>query len=371
MKIPTRNYTYNNFINQIIGQELGPYRTLKISCYLTNFKSWEDGSFSLLDIFKYNGFDVQDLGQVKRLLKSYFDRSIMNEIQAIFYLYLDPNTGILFCFTDEKTDVIKDIFNRILRYEKNIYYMFIGASTFYYVSNNIMKIDDAAECVYFSARHLPSYATRGSIRPNYRRTIVYHGTSGDAFEALKEMRNYYGILPRIMRYRIMDIGEYEIQNIGLFTLRYEYAEETSRLKLLEIVELVLNYIIRQKEILDGAEYKLVPVSTKNKTFNIPTIKPWLVNFSSNLEDDGMENIIRVLNDEDYPLYNYVSEKGGSFRISGTVIDGRKNSLFSIDVKNDQVIVAPLYNCTFDTFLRFFEIIVENIDPEAEIEEVLT
>lgn len=366
LKIPSRNYSYKEFYDQLIIQELEPNRTLKTCCYLTNFNTWEDGPFSLTDIFRYHGFDIQDLGRIKRLFKPYFDRTAMIERQAFFYLYLDPDTGILFCFTDEKTDIIKNVFNKVLRYEKNIYYLFIGASAFYYLSRNIQKIDITSNCVYFSARHLPSYATRGKIRPDYKRTIVYHGTDGDAFDTLIDMREFYGVLPRIMRYRVMDVGEYEVQNIGLFTLRYEYSQEISRLKLFEIVELVLNYILKQKEILDGAEYKLVPVKTKNKTFNIPTIKPWLIDFSSNLEDNIMDEIINILNEEEYPLYNYVSEIGGSFRISGTIIDGRKNSLFSIDVKNNQIIVAPIDNCTFDTFLRFYEVIVENIDPLAEI-----
>lgn len=363
------DYSHDDFIEVLLNTELEEYHTLKVSCFLTEFNNWDEGETSLRDIFKKYNSIIQDLGAIKRAIFPFFDEETHEKYNVIFYFYLDPDKKILFSYTDEKIDIIRSIFGKIVNRENNIYSMFISSSCFNYLIRNIKKIDETSECIYFSAKHLASYITKGKYRPEKSRTIVYHAIDGDGIDALNEMKTLYGVLPTIMRFRLMDVGTYEIHNVGLFRISSEYVQDISRLKLFEIMELIIEYILKQKKILVDAKYKLIPIETKYKKLNIPSIKPLLIEFNDDIQDEKTDDVIDIFNNNDYPLYNYVKESGGSFRISGMVADGRKNSLFSVYINNKQAIISPIDNCNFDTFMRLYEVIVENIAPEADIKEV--
>jgi hypothetical protein len=368
-EIPDQEYTYENFINQILQIELEPYHNFKVSCFLTEFNNWIEGYPSLTEILNRNNFIIQDLGDIKRGLIDYYDKDQLLMIKIIFYFYLDAKNKILYSFSDTKTDIIKNIFGKLVNYERNIYSLYVGASSFYNVMRRIKEIDESAECIYFTAKHKPTYATKGKIRSDKRRTFIYYAPDGDGNETLIELRDQYGALPSIMRFRIMDLVTFEIQNIGLFTVMNEYDSETARLKLLEIIEIIVEYVLVQKQILVDSKYTLIPIKTRYKTFNVPNIKPWSIIFREKLEDDIIDNIVDILTSEDFSIYNSFSETGGSFILNGLVADGRKDSLFSVHIKNDEMVIAPIEKCSFDTFMRFYEVIVENIDPQADIAEV--
>lgn len=385
LDIPDIQYSYEHFINNLVNLELSPYHTLKIACYLTEYETWDVGAPSLIDVLERNRFKIENLGEIKKGIIEYFENEDdetefeeeaeekhvnSNGLSRVFYFYLDKENKMLYSFTDVKINIIKKIFGKIVNYEPNIYSLFIGASAFYHIIRKINDIDETSECVYFTAKHLPTYVTKGKNRPTKERTFVYYGTDGDGVDTLFELRDSYGVLPRIMRFRMRDIGVLEIQNIGVFTAYKEYNSEMSRMKLLEIIELMVGRILKQKQILVDSKYTLIPIKTKYRTFNVPQIKPWLIKFGSNFDDDAMDNIFDILKDEDFPIYNYVSETGGSFRISGMVADGRKNSSFSVRINNEGMLVAPLENCNFDTFMRFYEMVVEYFDPQSEIIEVI-
>jgi len=70
----------------------------------------------------------------------------------------------------------------------------------------------------------------------------------------------------------------------------------------------------------------------------------------------------------YTIFNYVMEKG-SVRLNGMVLDEKKNSLFTVDVDSEHMIVAPKEKISFDAFLRFFATILTDFDPTAAVEEV--
>jgi hypothetical protein len=367
-KIDGKFYTYGTFIDTLIEVELDENRQLKVSCFLTEFTNWNEGNPSLEDILLKYECTLQDIGEIKRAIFPFDDKKTLQKFNVIFYLYLDPVKKILFSYTDEKTDIIRSIFGKIVKNENNIYSMFISSSYFNYLIRNIKNIDDTAECTYFTAKHLPTFITKGKNRPNKERTIIYHAIDGDGVEALRELKILYGILPNIMRFRFTDIGTFEIHSIGLFRIASEYVHGVARLKLLEIMELLIEYILIQKKILTDSRYTLIPIEAKYRKLNIPSVKTWSIDFNGDLDDEEMNIILDVLMDNNLSLYNYVKEVGNSFRISGMVADGDKNSLYSIYLNNKGIIISPFDNCTFDTFFRFYETIVGNIAPDATIEE---
>jgi hypothetical protein len=186
-KVVTKEYAFDEFLNNIIVQELPSYNTFKIACYLTDYNDWNSkntNNLSLTELFEINRFKLENLGEIKRIIQLYYDKDINKEINVIFYLYLQPETKLLFCITDAKTNIIKDIFGKFVNYNIGIYYLFISASAFYYIARKIKELDGKNECIYFSARHLPSYVTKGKYRPENKRTIIYHSSGGDGLDTL-------------------------------------------------------------------------------------------------------------------------------------------------------------------------------------------
>jgi len=362
-------YTYQAFINNIISFELDSNKNFKVSCFLTEFSDWDEGTPSLREIFEKNGFRIQDFGEIKLGL---FENSILNfdkEIELAFYFYLDNRTKTLLAFTDLNSEYVKKIFVNIVNYESNIYTLFVGTSSFNNLIKNIKTKWDDSKCVFFIAKHKKTFVTKGEKRPNKDRTISYWATDGDGFDALNELKRSYGVLPTLMHYNVPDIGTIEVQNIGLFRVASETNKEESRLLLLRIIEIVVEDILRKKKILVESKYTLIPVETKYRTLNLPSIKPWQINLQDRIEDSTLDSIVELFNKEHFPIYNSVKYYGNSFNFSGMVADGKKNSLFSISLDNNSLLISPIENCKFDSFMRFYNVIVENIDPEADILEV--
>ena len=367
-RIPSRSYRFDEFIDLVLAQELPSFARFKVGCYLTRWSSWEEKAPSLEMILEKNGIRVEDLGEIKRLVASYRDRITKDTVTAVFYAYLSPETKLLICITDEKAEAFEETLDNVSRYSTGFYHMFIGNSTFNYISHKIVEMDPQNQCTYFSARYLPSLMKKSEFRPDRRRTLVYYAPDGDGLEALKELRQFYGVLPRVMRFRLIDLGIFEIKSTGLFTLWSEGGTLEARKKLLDLASMTLENVLKIRKIIETSEYKLVPVKTDERIFEVPRLTPWIINFSKSLNDEQIGLLFEILDAEDFTLFNYGKATENSFRVNGMVIDRNKHNLFTIDISNRQIIVAPYGEMVFDSFLRFYQMVVERLDPESEIKE---
>lgn len=211
MKIPFQSFTFPSFIEMIMSMEMTPPERFKVACFLTHFDQWSgDRIPSLRDIFLQRGFQIETMGEIVRLSASYFDVETRQRKMATFYAYLNSETRLLLCFTDEKTEAIDQTIGEVANTSPGIYYMFVSPTIFTEIRAKITERFPGSTCYYFTAKHLPQFARKGETRPNVERTIIYHGE--DAFQTLEEVQQYYGASPRIMRYRIPDLGKYEIKN---------------------------------------------------------------------------------------------------------------------------------------------------------------
>ena len=366
MKIPVKKYSFESFIETIISMELPPPSRLKIACFLTHFNQWDgDRIPSLKTIFSSGGIRVETMGDINMLSGWYFDKQSRQRQLATFHAYLNPETGLLLCFTDAKIDAIDQTIGNVADTSMGIYYMFISPKIFQGIRSRIMEEFPNATCFYFTAKHLLQFARKGETRPHIERTIIYHGD--DALQTLQEVRQYYGVTPRIMRYRIPDMGNYEIKNTGYFTLLSSEKFEPPRKFLLSLVDLASVHVLRSRQIIERADFVLIPLKTEQKTFEIPKLLPWVVRFGKQLDFPDAQSLLESMVNNGYTIFNYAMTQG-SFRLNGMVIDEKKRNLFTIDVDSEKMIIAPREKISFDAFLRFFATIVENFDPEAAIEE---
>jgi hypothetical protein len=70
-----------------------------------------------------------------------------------------------------------------------------------------------------------------------------------------------------------------------------------------------------------------------------------------------------LQENNFDIFSHVLEKG-SLRLNGMITDRLHEVIFTIDANSNRLIVAPLQQISFDSFLRFYQVVIENFDPDA-------
>jgi len=366
LKIPFQEYTFASFVNKILEMDFPIQARLKVACFFTQFDRWGTNStFSLWALFNSRGFHIDQMGDIHVLSKLYFDTALRQKKMATFYAYLNSESRLLLLFTDEKSEAIDQTVEEMAETTSGIYCMFTGPRTLQDIRSKIVESYPSSVCFYFTAKHFSQFARKGETRPHIERTIVYYGD--DALKALEEMQQYYGVSPRIMRYRIPDVGNYEIKSTGCFTLLKTEDPIPAKQLLLRLVDWTSVLVLRSRQIIERSDFILIPLKTEEKMFEIPKLIPWTVKFSKALDYSDAESLVESMVSEGYTLFNYVMPKG-SFRLNGMVLDEKKGNVFTIDVDSNRMIIAPKDKISFDAFLRFFATIVENFDPQATVEE---
>lgn len=366
LKIPFQEYTFGSFVDRIMQIDFPVQVRLKVACFFTQFDNWDTSSpFSLWALFNSRGFRIDQMGEIRVLSKLYFDTQLRQKKMATFYAYLNSESKLLLLFTDEKAEAIDQTVGEMAETASGIYCMFTSPRTLRDIRSKIMEGFPSSVCFYFTAKHFSQFARKGETRPHIDRTIVYFGD--DALQALEELQQYYGVSPRIMRYRIPDVGSYEIKNTGCFTLLKTEDPIPAKQLLMRMVDWTSVLVLRSRQIIERSDFILIPLKTEEKTFEIPKLIPWAVRFSKALDNLDAESLMESMVSEGYTLFNYVMPKG-SFRLNGMVLDEKKGNVFTIDVDSNRMIIAPKDKISFDAFLRFFATIVENFDPQATVEE---
>jgi len=364
MKIPTKDYTVKTFTDQLMRVTLPPYQRLKIACFMTSFAQWFDESkmVNLEDVFKRYAVRIEKLGQIRRIQSRYFDSQLRDYKVAVFYSYLDPASKLLICFTDEKTEAVEQTLGQMAETAKGFYYLFISSGTFERLKQEILEFEPLARCTYFSSRYFPHLTKRSQIRPDIQKTIIYHGDDG--LESLEELRQYYGVYPTVMRFFIPERGNYEMSHSGIFSLWAEESPAKSRELLLSLSNVAVKDALISREIIESSNYELIPVATEKKVFKVPRLTPWTVKFSQQIELADTDALIEVMNNNGFSIFNEVRAEG-SIRLNGIVIDDKKQTIFSVDVDDERINIAPIDELRFDSFMRFYKMILEGFDPNAQ------
>lgn len=357
--IKEKSYTFNEFFNTVTKLEGYPPKALKIQCFLTVDDSWAppDSLVNLEYIFKKNGFEIKKLGEIRKLTRIYKDKETEQEFPIILFCYLRPETKLLtcFCFTDAPDIIVEKIIETIAD-EPGIYPLWIGPAGMEEIRETIFSRFPGSKITFFTAGREEDTKYWEEIRPEFRRSIMYWGHDGA--QALDEMKHYYGVLPRSIRYRIPGVGDFSISNKGWFTFRSSKIDF-----ILDVVNMASKIVIRTRETIEKSHLSLIPVQMEKKKIEVPALVPWVINFNKELKPDGGESLLNLLQTHKFSLCNPILLHG-SILLDATVIDEVKKSVFSINTSSTQMVIAPHHDTPFDSFIRFLQLIVENIDPEA-------
>ena len=211
----------------------------------------------------------------------------------------------------------------------------------------------------FRAIRTEGDTTPSEVRPDVKRTVYYNAR--DSFQTLNELRARYGIRPISVTFRVKG-GEIQITNEGLFSLTRQSKE------LFRVLEDSLAFI---KE----AELKLTATAQDvKKDFEVIQMPRGTLSFPRFTSASIMLKT-KTLDTETVDKFMAKSKrfeflgsfrKEGSFSWVATSLDKDKKSIFGIDSTENSIDLIPRSDTTFESFLDFYRLVLEEVDDNASI-----
>lgn len=355
MRIEDKPYTIKTFCANILKYKIStfdPGEEFRIYCL----------TISGEDISVYFPSDcVTKMGEITKITLPYVDKKDERR-EAIFYAGR-YETGLFLLFTTTTNEGFIKTIGNIIRRKRGISQMWIHPKQFEATRNYILKKTKNTNIIFFSAKRTPEDKIPSEIRPDYERTIVYHGIDGK--EALEEMRYYYGVIPQNILYEIDYTKKIRISTEGVFALEpYEYDTITTFFK---VLDLIIIEVLNLKRTTEKIKFEFREVKTEQKTLIVPIVESGRINLSNKkkLTVSDAETIVNSAKNYYFSLIDVAIEEGSLF-FDATVIDESKEVVFNISASETDIILMPKQNWTFESFIQFYRLIAENIDQNATI-----
>ena len=294
---------------------------------------------------------VRNLGSVSHIK---FDS---DDVLFECYATHDADTGVVIFYTNYRKTKRNEIpiIRAFLSSDVNTYYLFFKPSLMREIAEELMDGHENLEITEFTARRLPNSRFQSHIRPNYDRTISYWGDDGR--EALQELGYQYGVLPSRFVVNIPETIKFVIDDEGLFTFA------TGNLNILfDILEKSVNESRKTMEAYDGSDFKVLPIKTASRSFDIPSSTPVSIQLNQSIEYHDISEFKAKLNKE-YTIVDFIAREGSLFLSSDLV--SKSGFQFRIKADENHIKMFPDGKMIFSEFMKFYEFIIKLIDPRAE------
>jgi hypothetical protein len=265
---------------------------------------------------------------------------------------------IIFFTTTDLAEGFAKTAEKIIKTTPNLWNLWIRPALFDTIENLILEKYPDEQITYFTASRRFSSLLPCQIRSDVDRSMQYWGKDGS--ETLREFKYYYGVLPRTVEYSMENIT-LRINTEGIFTLK-----TVNRLTFdlfMDILDKVLDEtkgLMKTAEELKFSQDELV---TEKKVLPIACIEPGEIQMETKLTIEDVRGMFKSMEKEGFSAIDALMDEG-SLSLSATVVDSNKGSVFDISASDSRITLIPKYRTSFDSFLRFFAFITENIDQRA-------
>lgn len=314
-------------------------------------------NFSTIDLFinsliKY-GFSIEkEFGKLLLISKMLHDNKIF------YYVFFDDRNNVpLFLTIARKTEDIPETLLNYVDRSKDISNLWITPKVMKELKDGLITEYEDLMITYFSAKRGTNTYIPAEYRPEVDRNIQYWG--GDGKLTLDEMEFYYGVLPKIIEIKLPDGVWFRIDNKGIITLR-----QGDFSKIFEIIENVIDRLIRVRNAIGKSSYTIRKVGV-NKQFANAVQTPWSVILPSGIGYEDIPSFCKAIQSEEwnFTLLEHVLLNGSMF-FSARIIDNNNSSVFDITTIGTKIDIYPVEKADIGSCMRFYEFVVENIDPQA-------
>lgn len=312
-------------------------------------------------ILNEEGFSVEELGEISLVQTPYTD-SDGNKVMASFYLHYDDHEGdggvALFYTNQRKTEEIEGTIIPLLEQYPGLYYLNVSPSLFRSIRQELISQDEDARIVEFVASRSEDSDYPCRIRPETTRTINYYGEDG--FEALEELEQNYGVRPRYLKFDIPHKARFKATRKGVFTLIKGNLDV-----LFNYVEFCIQESLKVKREYDASSFEMVNAT---ETLSVPSSEPADIQLSGQLTFSQIPSIKSQMRASDWVFVDSFKQEGSVY-FSGEVYDRKKDERFRMKATDEKIRVYPLEEeGDLGSFLRFYEFVQNELDPEATVAE---
>lgn len=358
MQVPSDDYDLGGFCETLMHLDESllfeglHFKHVKTYFYLTEDDDW-------LDIFQ-NQYQIENYGDITKLTSEYTKRSGERGRATYFATYYEDD--LLLIFTAATEDAISQTLDVTVNTSNKLAEMPIVPRDFQKMNQHVLEEYEGVKITEFKSRRIPDLAD-AEIRPDYDRTIEYKGNDGR--QALKEFRQYYGVVPVRIQYEHEEI-EIKIDSNGKFTLKKINADTFNLL--FELVEEILDHVLDIHEVSQKIRFRREQRQSGDLEIEVPSVTAGQIDFQKSFNLLMAEEFMQVAERRDDVQFSFtdVSMQAGSLDLSAKVTDERRNAFFNISATENSLSIVPKHNCSFPSIIRFYQLLTQTVDESATI-----
>ncbi len=356
MLVPADDYSLDSFVTYLkdnreeVFEEYETKKWLKVHIILHNLDDWPSQLFV--------GEEVNDFGEISEVNLEREDSSPSTRTRERFYVH-EYRSGLLLFFSSTiREGYQKTVLRRIER-TRGVTEAWIPPMLFQQVWGRM--IEEHGGYVYrFMSRRGSLDDTPAQIRPQHKRRFNYTGDDGT--ETLKELQELYGVLPQSLYVQVRPDLKIQLKSQGFFSAQ-EITHEAFSI-LFEILEQVQEELLQTKQISQRLKYEVRPVLGRTDGPQVASVTAGQIRlYGEDLTPEAVEGFI-----SDMAGFSFLDRSlvEGSLGFSATVVDELKGSVFNVSMSEDEILLIPKHETTFESFLSFYRGVAEQLDDRASL-----
>lgn len=283
--------------------------------------------------------------------------------------------GILVFFTSSRREEYEKTLQRFVRHNRGITEMWIPRYLFNNVRNFLLDEHNAMVYGFISHRHRLS-RVQAKIRPDIDRRLSY--TGDDATRVLKEVLDQYGVIPNSISFKV---GDDKIQLTSKGMLLFRSVNENTIEILKKLIGIITEKQRKVREVSGTLRRDTKTFQLGNQEIRTPVVVPGIIQLQERRLDrviverffrqENLEMAREFESGEEYEAseFSFIDTRirEGSFSFTATVVDDLKGTMFGLSGSEDRMILVPMHRTAFESFVRFYKLVMENLDEEAKFD----
>lgn len=301
-------------------------------------------------------FSVEEQGDFYELHQTYEKHQQVFDVYL--YLFRHPETGSPTFLTLNSHDGFSRTADRMIRNSEGIYYVWFPPDAMAKLTDRILA-EEGTKMVGFEGKKFGRERKyEEERRPETRREGEYW--ADDAAETLEERKKEYGITPTHLHFEWPTNGDFHFRDEGEFVL----TRGDPGFFFNEIVSPGLEDVTPLNTAIKRSHLNIVD----NDGVERIDKESLEIDLNHALDYDEADAFISRMKSSGFYPYSYRAAEG-SLLLNGRIVDERSGGMISISTDGQVISVLPRYDSGFDSLLRFYRFVVEEVDGDATVRGV--
>ena len=325
-------------------------RNFRVIC-LTSELTWEEF------LKRCRGwFTIEEQGDFYELHATY--RKHNKEFDVFLYLFQHPVTGSPTFLTLNSHDGFHRTADRMISETEGIYNMWFPPNAMTTLKDRILAEEGSRLIAFEGEKFGREQKYEEERRPGTPREGEYRAP--DAAETLEERKKEYGITPTHLYFEWPTKGDFHFRDEGEFVLTRGDPEFFFN----EVVTPGLEDIEPLNTAFKASDLNIV---TRQGVQQIEK-EALEIKLASPLEYEEADDLIDQMKNEGFYPYSYQAAEG-SLLLNGRIVDESNGGMISLSTDGEILSILPRYESGFDSLLRFYRFVVEQVDADASVKGV--